>query len=85
MRKKTKEIFRGFVGKGYTYNPAPIYDSDVDQEKNKSYEKVKKLFRQNEEVTVKIGNTIVKKYNKKEVKEMNGYFTVFDIILGLYS
>ena len=85
LRKKTKEIFRGFVGKGYTYNPAPIYDSDVDPGKNKSYEKVKKLFSQNKEVTVKIGNTIVKKYNKKEVKEMNVYFTAFDIILELYS
>lgn len=37
------------------------------------------------EVTVKIGNTLVKKYNKKEVKEMNVYFTAFDIILELYS
>ena len=60
-------------------------DLDVDPGKNKSYEKVKKLFRQNKEVTVKIGNTIVKKYNKKEVKEMNVYFTAFDIILELYS
>ncbi len=36
-------------------------------------------------ITVKIGDTVVKVYNKKERKMMREYFMICDIILELYS
>lgn len=68
----------------FLYIDTIVYDTNEDKKYNQQYQELKELFSEGNKVEVIMGNKRMKVYSKKEIKEIQKYFFLYDILLDKY-